>query len=238
VKKIRRRLKKIMVLAGEVRNCDVALKLLTRPELGASDALRSEFPVRRKAAERNLLASLRRWKERNLSSRWRRGLGSRTATSPFCRGSVEDTARQVLPQMVKELFERGEEAAARQASAKDLHKFRITSKRARYSLELFAPMYGPALNNCLEQLKHIQNLLGAINDCETVRGMVLQHGGTETAAALKKRQRKKIEEFCQYWNTELSGRARTRWTQYLTHGAGRRRRGPAKSAVTKTVSVL
>src|SRR5260370_20179388 len=71
VKKIRRQLKAIMVPAGEVRDCDIAIKLLGKSKLAEAAAWRSRFQSRRKQAERTLLGSLKRWMERKFSLKWR-----------------------------------------------------------------------------------------------------------------------------------------------------------------------
>src|SRR5260370_408828 len=71
VKKIRLRLKEIMTQAGEVRDCDIALKLLSKSKLEEADTLKARFKSRRKEAERILLGTLRRRKEPETALKWR-----------------------------------------------------------------------------------------------------------------------------------------------------------------------
>lgn len=230
--KIRGRLKEMMALAGEVRNCDIALKFLFRSDLTEPDALKSRLQTGRQEAERNLLGLLRRWTERNWSAKWRRSLGTGSATKPFCRSATEDTARQVLSRMAEKFFETGEEAVTAKASPKQLHRFRIHAKEFRYSLELFAPLYGPALNNCLDRIRTVQTLLGAINDCQTVRDIVSRYGGDkELDAKLKRRQRRKTDEFSRYWADAFTGPEQERRERYLTYGVGRKRATKALGAL-------
>ena len=73
VRKMRRRLKPIMTLAGEVRDTDVALQLVAAA--GAS-SLEAKLRARRKTAAKTLLASLKHWTARKSVSKWRSALES------------------------------------------------------------------------------------------------------------------------------------------------------------------
>src|ERR1019366_6869510 len=73
VRKMRRRLKLIMRLAGEVRDTDVALQLTAAS--GAS-SLEAKLRARRKTAAKSLLASLKHWTARKSVSKWRSALES------------------------------------------------------------------------------------------------------------------------------------------------------------------
>jgi CHAD domain-containing protein len=112
------------------------------------------------------------------------------------------------------------------ASVKEIHRFRIAAKNLRYTLDLFAPLYGTSLAGLLDQLKDVQALLGDINDCATVRRMLsrqaLPHpGGKEILSALKKRQRKKTEQFRQHYAAGFSSAATLRqWKDSLRGASG------------------
>ncbi|HBY61665.1 MAG TPA: hypothetical protein DEH78_17730 [Solibacterales bacterium] len=73
VKKVRRRLRRLMRFAAEVRDRDVALRVLDRAGAGKS-ALAAELRQERKAAERSLTAELRAWSAESFSSKWRSAL--------------------------------------------------------------------------------------------------------------------------------------------------------------------
>ncbi len=45
-----------------------------------------------------------------------------------------------------------------------LHAMRIAAKKFRYTLEIFAPCFGEALQQCLLQLKTLQDYLGKVHD--------------------------------------------------------------------------
>ena len=52
-----------------------------------------------------------------------------------------------------------------------LHKFRLRTKRYRYTLELFRDI-DPAIDSELQKLKPVQDLLGEINDCATALELI------------------------------------------------------------------
>src|SRR5579862_66799 len=56
-KRIRRRLKAVMKLAGDVRDCDIAIKLLARSKTDGASAVESKLRSRRAEAQKALLAA-------------------------------------------------------------------------------------------------------------------------------------------------------------------------------------
>jgi CHAD domain-containing protein len=182
LRKCRRRLKKIMSAAGEVRNCDVADKLLDRWSLPHADRLRLKLTIRREEAARDLVAELKRWTDRRLTAQ----------DSPGT--NLHEMAQHAVNRIAEDFLERGNEAASAKASPHDMHRFRIVAKKFRYTLELFQP-----LNSLVERTKRVGALLGDINDCVTAAALV-----PPLASHLKKRQHKKTEEFRQYWASEFA----------------------------------
>jgi CHAD domain-containing protein len=223
-RKIRRRLKKLMILAGAVRNCDIALKLLSKSRTEEAVNLRRKLQGDRKESGRVLIDALKRRMDRKSSLRWRTALESANASASdsACRIPIEDTARRILPRMAKNFLERGDAASQSKATPEKLHAFRIASKKFRYTLELFAPLYGTGLNSWLESIKRIQTLLGDINDCVTVAQMLSDYKSKGSIAGwLKRRQRKKVEEFTQCWQEEFGGREIVRTRMHtLSHPPG------------------
>jgi CHAD domain-containing protein len=238
-RRMRRGLKRIMIQAGSVRDHDVAIRLLTKvaaSEAG-SVALVQNLRERREDAALTLTASLRRWGQRSLAASWRKALDSEVvrkgADARFCSSPIDATVKHILPAMAKDHFRCGKQAAYKDASAKEIHRFRIAAKNLRYTLDLFAPVFatinrGTPLLGLIEQLKEIQALLGDINDCATVRRMLSrkkdlpqkavgdQKNRKELLSALKKRQHKKTEEFRQRYDAEFASAASlTQWKASL-----------------------
>lgn len=232
-KKIRRFLKAIMTRAGEVRDCDIAIQLLSKIQSAGTVQLRNELNVRRRAAVDALLEGLKRWKARRLSAKWRRELEAARLLDNPSHFTIEETARQILPRDAKGFFECGEQAARPQASAEELHRFRIAAKKFRYSLELFADLYQAAASRWLERLKKTQQLLGSVNDCRAARSLISAIGiYRKIEAALKKRQERKMSEFRRFWAHEFSNTPAARqWVALLRHpGTGARPRKPIASS--------
>jgi CHAD domain-containing protein len=205
-RKIRRRMKKLMAIAGSVRNLDIALKLLSKSRTPAAAGLKSKLESQRKDSERVLIGALNRRMERKSSMKWRTALEAALAsgTSADTRIPVEQTAHRILPRMAADFVERGKAASESKVSPEKLHAFRIASKKFRYTLELFAPLYGSALTGWLGSIKAIQTLLGDINDCVTVAQMLAGYKGSDAAETwLKKRQRRKAEQFSKQWHEEF-----------------------------------
>ena len=88
-KKLRNRLRTMMVFAGEVRDCDITMKLLGKSKLAGVAALRSDCRRKREGAWLTLTGSLKDWL----------GQPHRIPTS---RTVLEETAIQVLPAAAKD----------------------------------------------------------------------------------------------------------------------------------------
>ena len=73
-KKIRHRLRRVMDLAAEIRNRDVAADLLREAGVPASAPLLRELDQERKQAKQRLIAHLRRRSLRDIVPEWRRRL--------------------------------------------------------------------------------------------------------------------------------------------------------------------
>jgi len=236
-RKIRRELKQIMELAGEVRNCDIALKLVSKVQRD-NTGFRPKLENLRRENERALIGFLRHWIDRKSSLKWRGAVTTAGAANgeALAKVPIAKTAQRMLPHVAQQFFERGNESAKTEVSPGELHQFRIAAKKFRYTLELFTSVYGPPLNSSLEKIRHTQRLLGDINDCETVRTMLSQYkNSAEVTAWLKKRQRRKSAEFQRYWMGTFAGDGEPRsWNALLSRPAGsiRQLRKPAARAAT------
>jgi CHAD domain-containing protein len=86
--------------------------------------------------------------------------------------SAEENASQKLPLLAQAYFRAGRALFAAKPAAGALHRFRLETKRFRYTLELFQPCYGPGLEERLKLLRNMQDLLGEINDCATTQKLL------------------------------------------------------------------
>jgi CHAD domain-containing protein len=215
-RKMRKRLKVIMHLAGEVRDLDIALEFMTASD---ADGLEPKLRARRKAASKILVATLKHWTARKSVSKWRSALGSEVPAQKLRQLKAENLAHLELPRLAGRFFKEGIRAADPKASAEQRHHFRIAAKKFRYTLELFAEFYGPAAAGWIKQVKEMQTVLGAINDCRTVLELLASMGGdSKLEARLKKRQQRKSLEFRRAWEKNFGAAEEAKqWIAELGH---------------------
>ena len=140
--------------------------------------------------------------------------------------TVSGNAGQNLPQMARGFFKAGRKLEAAETSLESLHRFRLLTKRFRYSLELFRPCYGPGLALRIEALRTVQQHLGEINDCATTRDLILKREDLSRAARnrlvrdLKRQASGRVAKFRRLWQQEFAAPGRERWwTGYLSRFA-------------------
>ena len=200
-KKIHRKLKQIMDPAGELRNCDIAAILIPKLDSKSAPHLRGKIQGARKSAERKLTQSLRRLVDRRLPAKWRAGLDLDSTENRPGRREIPQTEQHIVKEMATEFLKLGKKAASPDTSARQVHRFRIASKKFRYTLELFEPFHGADLTPWLERVKAVQSVLGDANDCETVRRMVSRwNAGEGLIAKLEERQKRKLKKFRREWD--------------------------------------
>jgi CHAD domain-containing protein len=191
VKRIRRKLKLLKSRAGDIRDCDVAQKILAKCEETGAAAVRERLAEERKADLPSLSAALRRWGARRTSAKWR------AALLPI---HAHDTFQHNLSKLARKFLAHGDKAAQEKNPAEILHAFRIEGKKFRYTLELFAPVYGPAVQEWLEKLKPMQTALGDVHDAEMAREIAGRFDASSKVESwLKARERKKTREFRDLW---------------------------------------
>lgn len=130
---------------------------------------------------------------------------------------VAENVRKRLPKMARKYLARGARALEEESSWDDIHDFRLATKRFRYALEMFAPLYGPGLEARLEDLRKIQTMLGDANDCVVTAEML---GDDEAANAARERLQEKAEaktrKLRAWWRTAFHAPAAAeRWAAYL-----------------------
>jgi CHAD domain-containing protein len=206
VRKNRQRMKKIMAAAGEVRNCDVALKFIAKSRAPEAVHLQSKLESRRKESARLLITNLKTWTDRRMSLKWRAALNEASAANDDApREAAHDLARRALSRIAKDFLKQGNEASSTNASPHGMHRFRIAAKKFRYALELFQPLYGSSVERRVASIKGASALLGDVNDCVTVAGILKEYKrGNRLAHQLKKRQSRRTEEFRKYWKEAFS----------------------------------
>jgi CHAD domain-containing protein len=141
--------------------------------------------------------------------------------------SAIENARRKLPPLALAYIEEGRKLAHGPVPDEALHRFRLRTKRLRYTLEFFRACYGPGLERRLEMLRQIQDLLGDINDCAVTREVAVRKLPARSAERqavdgfVRRRAQQKIAQFRRYWQTvvDLPGEDR-RWRNYLARVPG------------------
>jgi CHAD domain-containing protein len=206
VKRVQRALKKVMDLAGNVRDLDIAQEVLEKSRIADAVGLRSEFGRRRKQAGRALCDKLQRWSKRRTSSKWQRQLKP-AAAGAAALGTVWGRANEILPVLAKRLLALSRRSARGKGDRlEQLHQLRIAAKKMRYTLELFVFLQPSVIRERLAQLKKLQSTLGTINDLEIVHDMLVkEHASKRLCAELMRRRDRRVEEFISHGPVEFEG---------------------------------
>jgi CHAD domain-containing protein len=132
-----------------------------------------------------------------------------------------ENAGRILPRMARDFFALGRVASGPDSAPAQLHAFRLSAKRFRYTLELFEPMFGPMLAVRLEQVRKIQNLLGYRQDCVVLGERLRKKAGEtgpirEALAKLNTEGRELEEKFRRYWRATFDAAgAEALWIRHL-----------------------
>ena len=133
--------------------------------------------------------------------------------------SAADNSRRALPKLAEKYFLAGRKAAAGKVSPRALHQFRIATKKFRYALELFRPVYGASLERRLKSLRELQDVLGKINDHQTV--LELFPDDKELTAKLQRSIKRRSKEFRKAWKDFDGDKEFQQWKNYLNRKQAR-----------------
>ncbi len=139
--------------------------------------------------------------------------------------SAATNARRILPWLANQYWEQGRKVLAKKHNAASLHRFRLKTKRFRYTLELFHDVYGPSLERWLELLRPLQTALGDLNDCAATKKYVEAHlprDRKKLRPFLEERSARKTAEFENYWRTTFDAPGQHKaWMDYLSRSPRR-----------------
>ena len=128
--------------------------------------------------------------------------------------TVAMNARMMLPALAGEYFAAGRKIVSEKPEPAELHPFRLATKRFRYTLEIFREVYGPAMDQMLQDLKPVQDALGAVNDCVATKDVFEPE--KKFRDYLDRRAAKKAGRFYQSWIAVFDAPGQEeRWIQFL-----------------------
>lgn len=225
-KRMRKALKPALDAAAHVRDLDVDSDLLRKLGLRADHPLLGKMKADRERGALAFVGQLYLLRSQDIPRCWLERLELLREVSE----DAGDFARRTLPAMAADFFRAGRRAALRPSAAPQLHAFRLEAKRFRYTLELFTPFYGPALERRLAQVREIQGILGRRQDCAATEALLKPAAEFDAEAkkamrALERRARKLEDEFARYWKETFDREGEERlWLRYLS------RRVPVRAA--------
>jgi CHAD domain-containing protein len=88
------------------------------------------------------------------------------------RDSVRRTAPRLIERALRRLYRDQDNLLA--PTSTELHERRILAKRARYTMEYFAPAFGDALEEPIAHMTAVQDTLGEIHDADVAVAALLQ----------------------------------------------------------------
>lgn len=141
--------------------------------------------------------------------------------------SAAQSARALLPKMARRYFEAGREAVEHKHPPEELHALRLETKRFRYTLELFQPLYGPTLERYLDALRELQGVLGKVSDYQAI-GRVLAKD-RKLQAEIERATKSKLKDLRRIWRAFDAPGELKRWRSYLgsEHSRPRAKRAPS-----------
>lgn len=143
--------------------------------------------------------------------------------------SAAEAAQALLPKMARKYFEAGRDAVSEKRPPDELHQFRLRTKRFRYTLELFRPVYGVRLDPYLESLRTIQGALGKVSDYEAIRRVLGRDHSLD--ARIHAELKHKVKGLRQEWEALDSAGALKQWRAFLA-GESPRSATPRKRPVS------
>ncbi len=220
---IDKKLSKVLEAAGELRNFDIAMELLKDSGLPKAGELIREIRQDRITHASDFTHALSKLDEGDIAKKWKSKLESKASNGKGGSLAPADVAQETLPGLAADFFDAGQSAADPAADPKTLHKFRIRSKKFRYALEIFAPQYGPTLEERMKVLKTIQTRLGDINDCFATQALLDDYRKghkplvNDAKDKLAKKALAQIRAFRAYWQKTMDPAQKDTWIHYLSH---------------------
>ncbi|MBC8164988.1 MAG: CHAD domain-containing protein [Bryobacteraceae bacterium] len=144
--------------------------------------------------------------------------------------TLRENLRARLPELAKEYFAAGSLALTPGTSWDEMHQFRLSTKRFRYTLEIFRPAYGPGLAQRIESLKQVQGFLGNINDCIVTANILDTLPGTDPLKAKLAAKADRItKQLRLFWAEQFAALGKLpNWRAYLMRYACQPRRATRK----------
>jgi CHAD domain len=155
--------------------------------------------------------------------------------------TVAANSRSQLPAALQRYLKFGDEMLSRDVHPRELHRLRLATKHIRYSVEVFAGLFGPRIQELLKILRETQQRLGAISDATATEAWLKKRTLSRDpevvrlTAYLEERASNQANAFPGFWQKHFGDPAeRERWLIYLQRYAGR---SPARTRTKPALRV-
>lgn len=200
---------------GEARDLDVQIEFLNEylrtrgPDIGMT-SLQQRLQLKRMDMQPQVEAAVVEFDDRHIAEEMRmelvasaKGQGDGQLNEVHVAGLGHITCR------MRELFAL-EKCVERPKAIKEHHQMRIAAKRLRYTLEIFSTAYDDELKAYIKHMKHIQDLLGEMHDCDVWLDILSHEDGKDPGIRELRLDREMVrtaryEEFVSIW-TETRNR--------------------------------
>ncbi|HXF27453.1 MAG TPA: CHAD domain-containing protein [Bryobacteraceae bacterium] len=207
-KPIRKELKSLMRLASGVRDRDIALEFLDerRETMPVPEDLRAGPAEERTELAGELIDVLQRWRKAELTAMWKAKLlqSAGRADGAGSDRCASDVSPALLTRLAQKYFKAGRESVSRaptEQGHRQMHRLRLKTKRFRYTLELFRPVYGEDFEARLKRLQELQRHLGKMSDALAIRRLVKRDAAL--AKELKLKADEELSGFRDYWRNDF-----------------------------------
>ncbi len=233
---LRRELRWIANVLGEVRDLDVQLEALDEDEAYAP--LRAHVEAARRDARTEMLAALNSPRYEALAT----GLAEALRGAPDSAGLGAERAILTAPKLLRRAHRRLRRSVRRlagDASPEGYHRARIRAKRLRYATECVEELYGQPARGLTEALEDVQDVLGRSQDAQIAIARLEQVANADLMPSAETRLA--MERLTERATSVLAGRdeafgaawsrLRERWTRFdraLDEGAGRAPQGEGR----------
>lgn len=172
LRKIRKKLKFLADLLGEVRDLDVAIRAFKETSGKAKHAsirkgiaeIVKDCKIQRRAAYDRLRVHLVKEDLADLTKQFDRAFEEALRQREmFSATEVKEAARAVIEDCLDRFLEQVD-AIYDPFAVRRIHRLRIAGKRLRYSLELFEDLWDDALQPFANDIKKMQSYLGDLHD--------------------------------------------------------------------------
>jgi CHAD domain-containing protein len=208
-----KKLRKLRHAAGDLRDLDICRLRFARHKTELPKGVESELDKQRGRAQKKIEQLAKKYDDKG----WKKRLGQLISNpTPDGEDYLSAFANSVIEPFLGEFLKA---VKSPDRSARQLHALRIAGKQLRYALELLAPVLRKrSCTNLLAQLEALQDILGEMNDYDTIAevldDLLKKVSGGKARKWLKAERQRVRESFSERRAKFLRGwteRERKRW---------------------------